>query len=74
MNLTAANAVSDEIIAAFKEGNIEQPDIEIQNLNNKDYLVCIKNFLGTTRKQIVTDIAQKHSLKVSEESDGLIIG
>jgi hypothetical protein len=72
MDLTEANAVSDEIIAAFKENNNEKPDIEIQN-NNGEYAVCIKNFLGATRKQIVTEIAQKHELKASEESEGLTL-
>jgi len=61
-------------MVAFKDNNIEKPDIEIQNRNNEEYLVCIKNFLGTTRKQIVTDIAQKHKLKISEELEGLILG
>lgn len=73
MDLTKANTVLAEIIGEFEDNNIEKPMIEIQKRNYDEHVVCIKNFLGTTRKQIVTNIAQKHNLKMSEESEGLLL-
>ncbi len=73
MDWAEANTVLNEITKALKENSPEETLIEIQTLKLNDYSICIKSFLSTTRKQLVTAIAQKHGLKVSEEPKGIVL-
>jgi hypothetical protein len=73
MDSAEANVVLNEIIQELEEGGSEKPVMEIQNRENSSYAVCIKTFLGAVRKQTVDAVAAKHKLKVTEETDGLVL-
>jgi hypothetical protein len=73
MDSTEANVVLNEIITTLGEDGTEKPVMEIQDRKQLGYAVCIKTFLGAVRKQTVDAVAAKHKLKVSEESDGLLL-
>lgn len=73
MDSAEANTVLNEIIAVLEDNFSGKPLIEIQNHAFARYSVCIKTFLGAAIRHDVENIAKKHNLTVSEESDGLVL-
>ena len=73
MDSAEANVVLNEIISAIESSSTDKPVIEIQNREANGYALCIKTFLGTAKKQVIDEVAARHKLKLSEESDALVL-
>jgi hypothetical protein len=73
MDSAEATTVLNEVLASLEGTGLERYKFEIRTDANERYSVCIRAFLGAVRKRQVEDIAAKHKLTISEESEGLIL-
>ena len=76
MDSNEAQQVLLEVLQILENSGLDVYSLVEVKANNEyatGYPVIVKAFLGTVRKQQIYDLAKKHGLNVSEQTEGLIL-